>query len=65
MKNIKKTTQEVLVHEQLIELLEGMTLSQWEQLKICIDREFKSQANQIVFRKRDSFKQILSLEINR
>lgn len=62
--NFKKgTAQEVPVQEQLLNLLDGMPLYKWEQLKICIDREFKSQANKTVFKKRDSFKEILKLEI--
>lgn len=65
MEGEKVTAQEVPVQEQLLKLLEGMTLSQWEQIKICIDREFKSQANKVIFESRDSFKQLLDLEITR
>lgn len=41
--------------EQLLSLLEGIPLYEWEQLKIIIDREFKSQANRTQFQKRDTF----------
>ena len=34
----------------------------WEQLKSCIDREFKSQANKTAFKKSNTFKKTLDLE---
>ncbi|MGL4570479.1 MAG: hypothetical protein ACRCVJ_05405 [Clostridium sp.] len=48
---LKGTAQEVSVQEQLLNLLDGMPLYKWEQLKICIDREFRSQANKTIFKK--------------
>ena len=41
--------------KQIIDLIEGIPLYEWEQLKIIIDREFKSQANKTQFKKRDTF----------
>lgn len=61
---LKETARgEVPVQEQLAKLFEGITLSKWEQLKICIDREFKSQANRITFKSSDTFKKSLKLDI--
>lgn len=61
--NLKKgTAREASVQEQLINLIEGMPLYKWEQLKICIDREFKSQANKTAFKKSNTFKKTLDLE---
>lgn len=61
--NLERTAQEVPVQEQLVKLLEGITLSKWEQLKICIDREFKSQANRTTFKLNDTFKKNLEFDI--
>lgn len=60
---LKETAQEVPIQEQLVNLFEGITLSKWEQLKICIDREFKSQVNRITFKSSDTFKKNLELDI--
>ncbi|MBY0755059.1 hypothetical protein K5V21_06280 [Clostridium sardiniense] len=62
--DLKRTAQEVPVQEQLLNLLDGMPLYKWEQLKICIDREFKSQANKTAFQKSNTFKKTLDLEFN-
>lgn len=61
--NLKEgTAREASVQEQLINLIEGMPLYKWEQLKSCIDREFKSQANKTTFKKSNTFKKTLDLE---
>ncbi|NGT64862.1 hypothetical protein G6Z18_13065 [Clostridium perfringens] len=59
---LKGTAREASVQEQLINLIEGMPLYKWEQLKSCIDREFKSQANKTAFKKSNTFKKTLDLE---
>lgn len=60
---LKETAPEVPVQEQLIKLLEGITLLKWEQLRNCIDREFKSQANKTTFKLNDTFKKNLEIDI--
>ena len=61
--NLKEEiAREASVQEQLINLIEGMPLYKWEQLKSCIDREFKSQANKTAFKKSNTFKKTLDLE---
>ncbi|SDO75577.1 hypothetical protein [Clostridium gasigenes] len=72
MEDKKETATEVLVQEQLdvkekiykiTNLIEGLSLYEWDKLKNCIDREFKSQANKTTFKNGDRFKEILNLDI--
>lgn len=49
--------------EQLINLLEGVPLYKWEQLKELIDRKYKSQANKTQFIKEEAFVKYLIQEL--
>ena len=48
---------------QLVNLLEGIPLYKWEQLKGLIDREFKSQSNKTQFIKQNKFTEYLVREL--
>lgn len=48
---------------EFMNLLEGISLYKWEQLKGLIDREFKSQSNKTQFIKQDKFTEYLIKEL--
>lgn len=56
--------EEKSVYEEIIRLLEGLKLYEWEKLKDCIDREFKSQSYKTQFKSNLPFKEIIKLEFN-
>ena len=33
--------------EQILNVLKGISLAEWQRLKVCIDREFNSQSNKL------------------
>ncbi|WP_346893585.1 hypothetical protein [Clostridium sp. UBA871] len=48
--------------EQIFNLFEDISLSEWKKLRDCIDREYNSQVNTLKFKKRDTFKKDLETE---
>lgn len=49
--------------QELLMALSNIRYCDWEKLKVCVDREFRSQINTITFKAGDSVKKNLQLEL--